>query len=106
MKFNGKTLIIKTEKRSGTKCITIIEQSHRGHNFADKPYGCKFNATNGITLKSFDAPENRLFKNTFYVRGRMKGYDNTLIRISNKNCKKVKKAIKEYNEHFSLKYLY
>ena len=97
-----KRLVIKEYKSlfsRKTKYIKIVEQTHKGSEFGIN--GNEFEH-NGFTIVSSDNPE--LLSDTLYVRGYDSGNDLKLVdsSIYSKHIiKKIREAIKAYNEYFS-----
>jgi len=84
-------------KVNGKKAFRITEQTHRGFAFGDGRFD--FRASNGIVLISA-LHSTATVANTVYVRGSGFKDDHCIEYSSNKQFRRIKKAVREYGIRF------
>ena len=83
--------------------IQILEQTHRGDNFAYDSKGNRvnnFKSINGLVLRSDTHIMCRETDSTFFVLGDITSMDKNSIVCDIKTADRIKEAFQEYNEHY------
>lgn len=99
-----KELVLEAQKIFNAKddcyAVRIIKQTHKNNMFAN---GVNEFKTSTIILKSDEHPALCEFKDSttvFYVRGRTKEKDNTVMIVNKDILNKIIIAVKEYNNYY------
>lgn len=99
-----KELILEAQKIFNAKddcyAVRVVKQTHRNNDFAN---GVNEFKSSTMLLNSSGYPTLCEFEDNtpvFYVRGRLKEKDNTVIIVNKKMLNKIIIAVKEYNSYY------
>lgn len=99
-----KELILEAQKIFNAKddcyAVRVVKQTHRNNDFAN---GINKFKTSTMILESANCPVLGVFTEStpvFYVRGRVKEKDNTVVIVNKDILNKIIIAVKEYNEYY------